>query len=306
MTTGKKQSGLHPRNVHVGRYDFQLLCGSKPELRKHLRPNPAGDQTIDFGDQAAVLCLNAALLSHYYQIETWKIPPGYLCPPIPGRADYIHHLGDLLAKTHRGGVPEGEGVRVLDVGTGANCIYPIIGNRSHGWEFVGSEIDPVSLDSARAIVRGNPCLGGAVTIVPQEDAESLFRGVIGQDDRFSLTMCNPPFHKSAEQAQASNSRKVRNLAKQKSAIKPAPLNFGGQANELWCPGGEERFVKTMIRESVEFAEQVGWFTSLVSKAAHVSGLRRAATRAGAAQVEVVEMSQGQKRSRFLAWRFGDK
>jgi len=291
----KKGGALHPRNPHSGRYDFQVLCQAKPELAQYLRPNPTGDQTIDFSDSAAVLSLNAALLAHYYNVQSWSIPRGYLCPPIPGRADYIHYLSDLVDENS-------DNIRVLDIGTGANCIYPIIGSQSYGWRFTGTETNPISIRSAESIVEANPSLSGFVTIIGQEDPRSFFKGIIGKNDYFNLTMCNPPFHKSEEAAQSGTRRKTRNLGNESKPTQRSNLNFGGQANELWCPGGELRFVKKMIQESVDFSDQVGWFSSLISKNEHVAPLKRAATKKGA-KVEVIEMAQGQKQSRFLAWRF---
>ena len=256
---------LHPRNPHQGRYDLAALTEAVPELESHLRLNPSGEQTIDFSDPAAVLCLNQALLAQTYKVKHWMIPAGYLCPPIPGRADAIHYAADLLAESNSGEVPTGKDVRVLDIGTGANCIYPIIGSQSYGWKFVATDIDPVSVKTAALIVESNPCLSKLVKVVQQQEPGSIFKGIIGTGDRFDLTMCNPPFHASIEEAQASSKRKVRNLSKGKAAKGPAKLNFGGQQAELWCPGGEVAFITKMIRESVEFASQVGWFTSLVSK-----------------------------------------
>ena len=231
-----KSGILHPRNPHAGRYDLQALCQSCPDLKQHLRPNPAGDQTIDFGDRQAVLSLNQALLAHYYGVRHWQIPDGYLCPPIPGRADAVHYLADLLATGHNGETPTGKDVTVLDIGTGSNCIYPIIGSQSYGWRFVGTDIDPVAIKTARAIVEANACLENRVKIVHQKDPGSIFRGILRKGDHFALTMCNPPFHASSEEARASSQRKVQNLGKgergllslnQTSADKMP--NFGVQA-----------------------------------------------------------------------------
>ncbi len=299
----KPTGSLHPRNPHHGRYDFAALCDSWPKLKAFLRPNPAGDQTIDFSDSDAVLCLNQALLAHYYKVTNWMIPAGYLCPPIPGRADYIHNLADLLADSNEGQIPRGKGIRVLDIGTGANCIYPIIGSQSYGWKFVATEIDPVSVRTARLIVQSNPCLSKLVKVVQQKERRSIFRGIIRKGDRYALAMCNPPFHASMAVAQAGSQRKLRNLSKGHSVTGPAKLNFGGQNAELWCPGGEVQFVSRMIEESVEFAGQVHWFTSLISKAGNLRPLKRVLKQVGAKQVEVVQMSQGQKVSRFIAWSF---
>ena len=80
-------------------------------------------------------------------------------------------------------------------------------------------------------------------------------------------------------------------------------NFGGRAAELWCPGGEFKFLRRMIQGSTEFADQVTWFTSLVSKREHLRPLKRQIGQTGASRVEVVEMAQGQKQSRFIAWSF---
>ncbi len=308
-----KLSGkLHPRNLHHGRYDFSVLSKACPELSPFIKPNPKGDQTIDFSDEKAVLCLNKALLAHFYHVGNWEIPEGYLCPPIPGRADYIHYIADLLAACGyevEGKVPTGKQVKVLDVGIGANCIYPIIGSQSYGWQFVGSDIDPVSIDVAKVIVQSNSKLSGLVKLVQQEESDAIFKGIIKPKDRFDLTMCNPPFHSSMAEAQAGSQRKLKNLAKGKPAknqgyVKSqAKLNFGGQNTELWCPGGEVAFIKKMAKESVNFASQVCWFTSLVSKGDNIQPLKLYLNKLGVKQVEVISMSQGQKVSRLIAWSF---
>ncbi len=298
-TTGR----LHPNNPHAGRYDFAALVAACPELEPCLRANPKGDQTIDFSDEEAVRLLNRALLAHHYGVENWMIPKGYLCPPIPGRADAIHYLAEFLAASNGGEIPRGKEVRVLDVGTGANCIYPILGSRSYGWKFVATDIDPVAVKTARLIVASNPCLANLIKVVQQKSPESIFRGIIRPGDRFDLTMCNPPFHASMEDALASNQRKRDNLSKGPRGKTQAKLNFGGQKSELWCEGGERRFVSLMIRESAVFGSQVGWFSSLISKSENLPFLKEELARCGATQVEVLSMSQGQKVSRLLVWKF---
>ena len=132
---------LHPRNRHSGRYDFPKLIAACPELGEYVILNPYGKQSIDFANPDAVRVFNRALLRQFYGIQHWDIPAGYLCPPVPGRADYLHGLADLLAADNGGIIPRGAAVRVLDIGTGANCIYPLIGHREYGWYFTGSDID---------------------------------------------------------------------------------------------------------------------------------------------------------------------
>ncbi|WP_153301331.1 23S rRNA (adenine(1618)-N(6))-methyltransferase RlmF [Endozoicomonas arenosclerae] len=305
--SGKRPAAqLHPRNRHQGRYDFDQLCSSHPGLKQFVKLSPRGQKTIDFANPDAVICLNQALLKHYYNVQHWSIPQGYLCPPIPGRADYIHYAADLLGSLNLGR----KAVRVLDIGTGANLIYPIIGSQTYNWQFVASDIDPVSVESARAIVSSNKNLSGNIQVVQQNDKNSLFRNIIQASDQFALTLCNPPFHASKKDAEAGTQRKWKNLKSSstkrgRNTIKPdkKALNFGGQANELWCEGGEIRFLKDMVRESASFSKQVFWFTTLVSKKDNIAPLRKLLTEVGACQVKVKQMSQGQKVSHMLTWSF---
>jgi 23S rRNA (adenine1618-N6)-methyltransferase len=293
---------LHPRNPHQGRYDFTALITASSELAVFVAKNAYGDDSIDFANPQAVKALNRALLAHFYGIVVWDTPDGYLCPPIPGRADYVHTLADLLAEK-TGEIPRGDAVRGLDIGVGANAIYPMLGRASYGWRFVGSDIDAVSLQNAAHIFAGNAVLKDGLETRLQKTSKHIFTSIIGDDDYFDFTLCNPPFHASAADAAAGTNRKLRNLGLASKAQSQPKLNFAGQHNELWCDGGEARFIGQMIAESVQFATQVGWFTTLVSKAGNLPQCYRALKRVGAREVRTLEMSQGQKISRVLAWRF---
>ena len=296
-----KPRALHPRNRYQGRYDFSLLARKCPPLKAFIREGKDGQTTIDFTDPAALRCLNGALLQHWYQITGWQIPDDALCPPIPGRADLIHHLADLLASSHDGVIPSGEQLRGLDVGTGANLIYPLIGNAEYGWQFVGSDIDAEALANAEQILTANPRLQGQITLRLQSDAKSIFDGIIDTGEQFDFTLCNPPFYASAGQAQQANERKWRGLDKT-----PSGRNFGGRANELYCDDGEAGFLQRMAAQSKTFAQQVFWFTSLVASADSLKTLPEQLRALGATDVRVIDMSQGNKRSRLLAWTYLDK
>lgn len=297
MTSQKP--GLHPRNRHHSRYDMNALCQSCPALRDFIISSPAGEPTVNFADPQAVKTLNKALLAHFYGVAQWDIPEGYLCPPVPGRADYIHHLADLLA-ADRGGVVPAEAT-VLDVGTGSNLIYPLIGVHEYGWRFTGSEIDPQAFASATAIINHNQGLSRAIRLRRQKEATAIFAGIIHKNEYYDATLCNPPFHDSAEAARAGSERKRRNLGQAADGA----LNFGGQQQELWCEGGEVAFISKMIAESAQYARQVKWFTTLVSRGENLPPLYRALTAVGAVKVVKKEMAQGQKQSRFIAWSFLD-
>ena len=292
---------MHPRNQHQGRYDFTQLVKSTPDLAKYLLDSPKGDLTIDFGSAQAILMLNQALLKHFYHVDFWLLPEGYLCPPIPGRADYIHYIADLLAEENEGEVPTGKQVKTLDIGTGANCIYPILGSQIYGWSFVATDIDPISIKTAGLIAGSNANLRPHIKVRLQKNRNAIFDGIVKGNEQYAVTMCNPPFHSSMDKMREANARKVSNLKLDKSAKNH--LNFGGTTNELSCEGGEITFLKQMCKESVDYAKQVKWFTSLISKSENVSPLKRYLAQLGATDIRIIKMAQGQKTSRILAWRF---
>jgi 23S rRNA (adenine1618-N6)-methyltransferase len=297
--TISEKPNLHPRNKHKEKYNFKELITTKKELAEFVTINRFGDESIDFFNPKAVKTLNSALLKYFYGIDYWDIPQGYLCPPIPGRAEYIHHLADLLLESNND--LSNKNIRCLDLGIGANCIYPIIGIKEYGWSFVGSDIDRISLDSCKKIIDSNPELIDKIELRFQKNPDSIFNGVIKENDFFHLSLCNPPFHSSKMEAQKAAIRKISNL-KNKDVKKPI-LNFGGQSNELWCKGGEETFITKMIEESKEFALNVNWFTSLVSKESNLKSFYNRLKKLNTKEVKTIDMIIGNKTSRFIAWRF---
>lgn len=291
-----KRGELHPRNRLKGRYDLVALGEVYPSLRQFITRSKGGDLTVNFFDAEAVRALNSALLLHHYGVKDWVLPSSALVPPIPGRADYIHYLGDIV----------GEGARVLDVGVGASCIYPILGVVEYGWEVVGSDISVESLESASRIVEANEQLRGHIELRHQSDRDHIYIGVIGDGERFDITLCNPPFHDSPTSAHAGTERKLRNLKGRKApqrSLSQRDLNFGGVSNELWCEGGELRFITRMIDESREFRNQCRYFSTLVSKESNLPALRRELSAAKVTHSRIIEMSQGSKKSRILLWSF---
>jgi len=297
----KEKSRLHPRNKNRIRYDFKQLIEICPELIPFVIKNKYDDETIDFANSDAVKLLNRALLMHYYNLNYWDIPENYECPPIPGRADYIHHIADLLRQSNYGKIPIGSNITCLDIGVGANCIYPIIGNNEYAWSFIGSDIDPVAIDSAKKIVELNTCLQGKIECILQDNPKDFFYGVIPKEGVVDLSICNPPFHASAKEAYEGNMRKTRSLTNDKSS--KLCLNFEAKSNELWCDGGEERFVRNIIHQSKKFSKSCFWFSSLISKEANLKSVYKALKLAKAVAVETIPMGQGNKKSRIVAWTF---
>jgi len=302
LNTTKTITGFHPKNKHHGNYDFKTLLQSNPELAPFVSVNQYGTETIDFANPDAVKMLNKALLLHFYGLKNWDIPKGFLCPPIPGRAEYIHQVADILEDTY-GTIQTKHKIRVLDVGIGANCIYPIIGVSEYDWRFVGSEIDKQAYKAAQENINSNQKLKENVTLRLQTSKRNIFKNIILPEDKFDMTICNPPFHSSKEEANKGTIRKNKNLGIEDS--KKPTLNFGGVNNELWCEGGELTFISNMIYESVHFKLQCKWFSSLVSKKDNLKPLL-SHLRKVKATYQITEMKHGNKVSRILFWTFKEE
>jgi len=296
-----KKPKLHPKNKHTGRYDLDQLCETFPSLKEYVKPNKYDVESIDFSNAEAVRALNKALLMHHYNIYSWEIPKDYLCPPIPGRADYIHHVAELLGKRNKYRIPMGTKVTCLDIGTGASCIYPIIGHQEYGWKFIGTDIDEKALNSAQGIFDDNEDLKDKIDLRLQTNPKKILKGILEKKDVVDLIICNPPFHSSEADANASTLRKLKNLNGKKE--NKVTLNFGGKNNELWCEGGERKFISSMINESKQFAKQCLWFTTLVSKKENLKGIYYMLHDAKVENIKTINMGQGNKVSRIVAWTF---
>lgn len=297
----QKKSRLHPRNKNKNKYDLKALTKISRDLKSFIQPNKYGMESIDFSDARAVKSLNTAILNHYYGIKFWNFPAQNLTPPIPGRADYIHHIADLLAEGNSGTTPQGDQITCLDIGVGASCIYPIIGVIEYGWNFIGADVDPKSIASSENIIKENLSLKGKIECRLQTNPKNIFFGIMEKDEKIDITICNPPFHSSKEEALKGTRRKVKNLTGKNT--KSPQLNFAGVSNELIFKGGEYVFIHNMIKESKAFAKNVTWFTTLVSKQSNLKGLHNALIKVGAKEVKEIPMGTGNKITRLLAWRY---
>jgi len=289
---------VHPRNRFREGYDFPRLISRSPALAEFVAPAKHGGASINFADPRAVMALNQALLADAYDLS-WSLPRGALCPPIPGRSDYVHALADLLSGGIDSKIPRGKTTKILDIGSGANAVYPMIGAAEYGWSFVATEIDQTAMRWARQVVRINRGIAPLIEHRLQSNPKWIFNGVTKTGERFAGSMCNPPFHASSKEAADASTRKRKNL----ELVNAEPLNFGGSSSELWCDGGEVGFIERMIADSAARPNLCGWFTSLVSKSENLTRLRRSLKSVNPVAVKVIELSQGQKKSRILAWTF---
>ena len=335
-STTFEHKGPHPRNVFKGSYDMEKLCQAYPPLQSYVvspndnaKANESSKKapnrpTIKFADPNAVRALNTALLVVDYNIKpnyAEILPRNALVPPVPGRADYIHHLADLLGEQD-GNIPEGASVRGLDIGTGASVIYPLVATSTYGWSMVASEINVPSLQSAQRIIEENT-LENLIDLRQQESEDNIFDGILQPKEAIDFVMCNPPFFLSLEAFQAENARKIKGLARggmnkrSRSLSKAneadqkneASNNFGGTDSELWCEGGEVSFVRKMIDESKSkrYRHKFLWCTSLVSRESNCERIEKyLRNNAQPADVRRISFGAGKKSASILAWTFLNK
>lgn len=280
---------MHSKNPFNIDYNFDSLVAQHEPLSLFVYTNQYGNQTINFANNEAVKSLNTALLKDQFGITYWDIPENNLCPPIPGRFDYLLHVADLLSKTD---------VHLLDIGTGANLIYPILAASHFKWKCTASEVNTESLSNAQEIITRNPTLKN-IELRLQQFKSHILEHIILPTDVFDVVVCNPPFFKNRSDAEQSNRRKFQNLDLNEKNTN----NFGGLSNELWYKGGEEAFIKKMAEESIQFKDQVHWFTSIVSRKENLKNIKRAINKTNPTDVRIVEMQHGNKQSRFIAWTF---
>lgn len=127
------------------------------------------------------LALTRALLRADWGL-TWEGPRDRLVPPVPNRLNYILWIEDLVASRAAmlRAPPLPGPVLGVDVGTGASCIFPLLGHAACGWNFAATEVDADSLVWATRNVAAN-ALSECVTlslVSPEGDVlGSVVRGL---------------------------------------------------------------------------------------------------------------------------------
>lgn len=279
---------------HTNNYNFEVLIDNYPKLQPFVFKNKYGNLTINFSESKAVRALNTAILNTNYGINYWQFDDNNLTPPIPSRAAYIHLLKDLLLSSNLDG-----NIKVLDIGTGANCIYPLLGQSIYNWQFVGSDINKSSIKQAEKIIAKNK-LEDEVSIRFQSNPNQIFQGILTKTDIFTLTMCNPPFYKDETEANSATLKKLKGLNQDTNSIN---RNFSGISNELWYKGGEKAFLHNYLYESSLFKNKCFWYTTLVANKDNIKSMYASLDKLGAKIIKTLPINIGQKKSRVVAWTF---
>ncbi|NWH80380.1 MET16 methyltransferase, partial [Piaya cayana] len=285
---------MHARNRYRDRPpDFAYLAGKYPAFRQHVRCSLAGRVSLNFKDPEAVRALTCTLLKEDFGL-TIDIPIERLIPTVPLRLNYIHWVEDLIGHQDADKQVLRRGI---DIGTGASCIYPLLGATLNGWYFLATEVDDMCFNYAKKNVEQNN-LSDLIKVVkvPQK---TLLMDALKEESEiiYDFCMCNPPFFANQLEAKGVNSRNPRRPP-------PSSVNTGG-ITEIMAEGGELEFVKRIIHDSLQLKKRLRWYSCMLGKKCSLAPLKEELRIQGVPKVTHTEFCQGRTMRWALAWSFYD-
>lgn len=177
-------------------------------------------------------------------------------------------------------------------GTGASCIYPLLGCRLHeNWSFYCTELDEQSSSVARLNITQNGLEERIKLFNVKSTNDELFM-VVGAES-FHFCMCNPPFYSSIAD--------IQRRKELKQAVASTQLEY--TPSESIYPGGEVAFVGQIISESLRLGKQITWYTSLLGLKESINVLERRLKDHQVPQVKILPSQVGTTKRWVLAWSF---
>ncbi|XP_038228306.1 RNA N6-adenosine-methyltransferase METTL16 [Dermochelys coriacea] len=285
---------MHARNRYRDKPpDFAYLASRYPAFRQHVQTSLSGRASLNFKDPEAVRALTCTLLKEDFGL-TIDIPLERLIPTVPLRLNYIHWVEDLIG--HQDGDKQVLR-RGIDIGTGASCIYPLLGATLNGWYFLATEVDDMCFNYAKKNVEQNN-LSDLIKVVkvPQK---TLLMDALKEESEiiYDFCMCNPPFFANQLEAKGVNSRNPRRPP-------PSSVNTGG-ITEIMAEGGELEFVKRIIHDSLQLKKRLRWYSCMLGKKCSLAPLKEELRIQGVPKVTHTEFCQGRTMRWALAWSFYD-
>ncbi|XP_027718197.1 RNA N6-adenosine-methyltransferase METTL16 isoform X1 [Vombatus ursinus] len=285
---------MHARNRYKDKPpDFAYLASKYPDFKQHVQINLTGRVSLNFKDPEAVRALTCTLLKEDFGLSI-DIPLERLIPTVPLRLNYIHWVEDLIGPwdAARSALRRG-----IDIGTGASCIYPLLGATLNGWYFLATEVDDMCFNYAKKNVEQNN-LSDLIKVVkvPQK---TLLMDALKEESEiiYDFCMCNPPFFANQLEAKGVNSRNPRRPP-------PSSVNTGG-ITEIMAEGGELEFVKRIIHDSLQLKKRLRWYSCMLGKKCSLAPLKEELRIQGVPKVTHTEFCQGRTMRWALAWSFYD-
>ncbi|XP_073091126.1 RNA N(6)-adenosine-methyltransferase METTL16 isoform X1 [Manis javanica] len=285
---------MHARNRYKDKPpDFAYLASKYPDFKQHVQINLNGRVSLNFKDPEAVRALTCTLLREDFGLSI-DIPLERLIPTVPLRLNYIHWVEDLIGHQDS---DKSTLRRGIDIGTGASCIYPLLGTTLNGWYFLATEVDDMCFNYAKKNVEQNN-LSDLIKVVkvPQK---TLLMDALKEESEiiYDFCMCNPPFFANQLEAKGVNSRNARRPP-------PSSVNTGG-ITEIMAEGGELEFVKRIIHDSLQLKKRLRWYSCMLGKKCSLAPLKEELRVQGVPKVTYTEFCQGRTMRWALAWSFYD-
>ncbi|VDN04745.1 unnamed protein product [Thelazia callipaeda] len=286
---------MHPRNPYKDKPpDFNSLANKYVEFRSRCHIGSNGKLRIDFRDSSAVRALARTLLLSDFDLDV-EIPVDCLVPRIPQRLNYLLFIDDLLKIN---GISKD--ALGIDIGTGASCVYALLGAKQYNWKFLATDSDPFAVEVASRNVERN-CLNEKIEVVQ----DVVFSR---PEAEFTFCMCNPPFYEYGESEEKFRYLKENVLTNviggSSCSDRPAPHSATvARSNELAVTGGEIAFVSRLIEDSFILQNTVKFYSSMVGKKSSLVELRKKLGRCLNVRSIVTRLCQGKTHRWVLAWTF---
>ena len=326
---------MHPRSPYALRKpDFAALARADASFARLVKTRPNGEAQLDWRDPSALVELCRVLLHHDFGVR-WTLPARALCPTVPSRLNYLLWIADLIALG-----PSIPTVQIvgIDIGTGASCIYPLLGVAHLGWKFLATEADPISVNAARHNVDLNnwserievrqvvaPEAEAAAAAPEATAAVEAADGVVADDDADAAEYAELRQKDNGGGASSNAPILVDVLLPSDGAFTFCMCNppwFGGgeepmanksirgpderctaTASEVFTDGGEAGFIGRLAADSAKLRQRVRWYSSLVGRKASLHRALKAVKACGAIHVRTTEISQGVTSRWAIAWSF---
>ena len=229
--------------------DFLTLTKEFPELKKYiLKQNEDNEEEFqfDWSNNELSLLMDKSILNYYFNIKYYYIPKGFLIPPIPSRINYINLINSIIAKLIKD--IDIKNIIGIDIGTGANIIYPILGYSIYKWKFICTEINKEAYNNAKLILQKNN-LENNINIIKQNNKDNIFISILNRENKYIFSMCNPPYYN------------YENEIKLEDKKRDNEYNF----DEIYYKNGEYGFFQRYFEESICYKNNVFLYTILIGK-----------------------------------------
>lgn len=280
---------MHPRNLYKDKApNFRALAEKYPEFANCVFKDLKGKCHLDYKSPTSLRQLAIALLKEDFDLEV-EMPLNRLIPTIPLRLNYILWIEDILKELSD---VKGKGI---DIGTGATCVYPLLGCKKNGWEFLASEVDETNFTIAEKNIQRNK-MQEKIKVKKVSGKTALLELLEGNAGQFDFCMCNPPFFADHMEAQAITSSRSDDRAE------PSSINTASVGESI-TEGGEAEFIKKIIVESVDFQGKIKIFTSMIGKKTNIPLVKKELRDHKIPNYQTTEFCQGKTMRWGIAWTF---